>query len=54
MPPIMADRDFPAVAVFSLLAFPLLRAERRIGKRQGALLLLLYAGYILWSFSSES
>ncbi len=53
VPLLMRDRDFPAAALFSLLAFPLLRAERRIGKRQGALLLLLYAGYICWCFLSE-
>jgi cation:H+ antiporter len=53
VPPLMGDRDFPALAIFSLLAFPLLLAERRLGKRQGGLLLVLYAGYILWCFFSE-
>ena len=54
VPDVMAERDFPILAGFSLLAFPLLRRERRVGRRQGALLLLLYTSYILWVVLSRS
>ena len=46
--PEMVAYDFPVVAAFAVLAFPLLVRERRIGRRQGFLLLFAYAGYITW------
>ena len=51
--PEMISHDFPVVAVFSVLAFPLLRRERRIGRRQGALLLVCYAIYITWLWGTR-
>lgn len=39
-------RDLPVLALFSVLAFPLLAPERRIRKWQGLILLTCYAGYI--------
>jgi len=53
--PEMIDVDFPIVAVFSVLAFPLLVAERRIGKRQGTILIGAYVVYVgsLWLFQRQ-
>jgi cation:H+ antiporter len=51
--PEMISHDFPVVAAFSVLAFPLLVKERRIGRRQGFLLLAAYAGYIGWVWSAQ-
>jgi len=48
--PVMVERDFPAVAVFSVLAFPLLSKERRIHRGQGYLLLACFLGYVLWTW----
>ena len=47
--PAIAERDFPVVAVFAVLAFPMLVRERRIGRRQGVVLILAYAAYITWT-----
>ncbi len=48
----MVAVDFPVMVVFAVLAFPLLVADRRIGRRQGIILLAAYAVYItnLWFF----
>jgi cation:H+ antiporter len=51
--PEMIAYDFPVVAAFSVLAFPLLVKERRIGRRQGALLLLAYAAYLTWLWAGK-
>ena len=46
--PVMVERDFPVMAVFSVLAFPLLSRERRIGRTQGYVLLICFLGYVAW------
>jgi cation:H+ antiporter len=53
LPEITIVRDLPVLAVFSVLAFPLLSSERRLGKRQGALLLLCYTSYIALTWSKR-
>jgi len=42
------DRDFPAVAVFSVLAFPLLSTRREITRIQGEVLLGCFVAYLIW------
>jgi cation:H+ antiporter len=44
----MIQRDFPVAMILSVLAFPIFARARRVGRRQGALLLACYAGYIFW------
>jgi cation:H+ antiporter len=44
--PVMEVRDFPILAAFSVLAFPLMATARRISRVQGLVLLALYAVYI--------
>ena len=46
----MIQRDFPVVAILSVLAFPIFSRARRVGRIQGAALLACYAGYIFWVF----
>ncbi|MEE8104330.1 MAG: calcium/sodium antiporter [Planctomycetota bacterium] len=48
VPEMMRKVELPIAACFAILAFPLLRRERRIGRRQGALLLTLYFVFVLW------
>ena len=48
--PLMVERDFPAVAVFSVLAFPLLSRERRILRGQGVLLVVAFLAYVAWTW----
>ncbi len=43
-------RDFPIVAVFAVLAFPLLHRARRIGRAQGGVLLAGYLAYVAWTW----
>jgi len=45
---VMPGRDFPVLAIFSVLLFPLFTDARRISRIQGLILLLGYAGYVLW------
>ena len=47
-------RDLPVLALFSVLAFPLLAPERRIRKWQGLILLACYAGYIATTWLGAS
>ncbi|MEM8882730.1 MAG: calcium/sodium antiporter [Planctomycetota bacterium] len=44
----MQEYDFLILAIFSLLAFPLLSRSRRIGRAQGTLMLAAYVAYIGW------
>jgi cation:H+ antiporter len=46
--PVMMTRDFPALTVFSVLAFPILGRTRRIGRMQGVVLLSAFVGYWVW------
>ena len=46
----MASFDFGVMAVFSVLAFPLLSRSRRIGRLQGAIMLGGYCAYIGYSY----
>jgi cation:H+ antiporter len=48
---ITITRDLPVLAIFSVLAFPMFARERRLGKRQGALLLVCYVAYIALTWS---
>jgi len=48
----MIQRDFPVAMILSVLAFPIFSRIRRVGRRQGALLLACYAGYIFWVVTS--
>jgi len=48
--PKMVDFDFAVLAVFSVLAFPLLSRSRRIGRLQGYLMLAAYLGYVGYSY----
>ncbi|MHC4547824.1 MAG: calcium/sodium antiporter [Planctomycetota bacterium] len=43
---VMVKRDFPVVALMSVLAFPFLWRARRVGRRQGTLLLACFVGYV--------
>ena len=54
VPVTMRAVELPVAACFAILAFPLLRRERRIGRRQGALLLTLYFVFILWVVLREA
>ena len=54
VPETMRAVELPVAACFAILAFPLLRRERRIGRRQGALLLTLYFVFILWVVLREA
>jgi len=46
----MVNFDFAVLAVFSVIAFPLLSRTRRIGRLQGSLMLAAYLGYIGYSY----
>ena len=48
VPDRMREIDFLVLAIFSVLAFPLLTRSRRIGRVQGLLMLVAYFGYIAW------
>jgi len=54
VPETMRAVELPIAGCFAILAFPLLRRERRIGRRQGALLLTLYFVFILWVVLREA
>jgi len=47
---VMHSRDLPVLAVFSVLAFPLLAGARRIRRTQGLVMLASYCGYIVWTW----
>ena len=49
---IMHERDFPVLAGFAVLAFPLMAGARRISKVQGLVLLSAYAGYMAWTWGA--
>ncbi|MHC4932625.1 MAG: calcium/sodium antiporter [Planctomycetota bacterium] len=49
---LMVDRDFVVLAVFAVLAFPLLAKGRRIRRIQGFIMLGSYFAYILWTYGS--
>ena len=51
VPPRM-ETNFLVLAVFSVLAFPLLSRSRRIGKVQGLLMLAAYVGYLGWLWNA--
>lgn len=42
----IADFDFGVLAVFAVLAFPILSRSRRIGRFQGAVMVIAYCAYI--------
>ena len=47
---IMDVRDFPVLAGFAVLAFPLMAVGRRISRVQGLVLLSAYTGYMAWTW----
>ena len=51
---LMIDRDFVVLAVFAVLAFPLLARGRRIRRIQGLIMLAAYFAYILWTYGSRA
>jgi len=46
----LVDFDFGVLAVFAVLAFPILSRTRRIGRLQGAVMLTAYVSYIGYSY----
>lgn len=50
--PASFETNFLVLAVFSVLAFPLLSRSRRIGKVQGLIMLAAYVGYIGWLWNA--
>jgi cation:H+ antiporter len=50
--PASMETNFLVLAIFSVLAFPLLSRSRRIGKVQGLLMLAAYVGYIGWLWNA--
>ncbi|MHC4451579.1 MAG: calcium/sodium antiporter [Planctomycetota bacterium] len=44
--------NFLVLAIFSVMAFPLLSRSRRIGKMQGLIMLVAYVGYIGWLWAA--
>lgn len=40
--------EVPAMILFALLLYPMTRRDQRIGRTGGALLVLIYAGFIAW------
>ncbi len=48
VPAVVFTRDFAIMGALTLLLIPLLRTGKRLGRREGAFFLLLYAGYIAW------
>jgi cation:H+ antiporter len=51
VPPSM-ETNFLVLAIFSVMAFPLLSRSRRIGKAQGLLMLAAYVGYLGWLWTA--
>ena len=49
---IMHTRDFPILAGFAILAFPLMSRARRIHKTQGLVLLSAYVAYMVWTWGA--